>query len=304
MENSSMTALVSTFARWFHAQYDGVKIFDDTKASLFLTEAEKSAIGVNMSKGIAFFNPEFKGAQEEALRWIVDHQLSPSPLGRAAFTEWHLENAVRLGATQYLILAAGYDSFAYRQPKWARDIQIFEVDHPSTAEDKRARLQLGGVEISPNTQLISVDLNDDAWAQAVLNHPAIDKEALSFVSLLGISYYLSKERFEQLIAALGTWLPPKSSVAFDYPDQDTYTDKAGERARKQAMLAAGANEKMWASYAFADMEKLLEKHGFLAYEHITPAEITSQWFSEYNKAHPTHPITAFDNVNYCLAVKQ
>lgn len=38
-----------------------------------------------MSKGIQFFNPQFKGNKDEALRWIVDNYLSPSPLGRAAY---------------------------------------------------------------------------------------------------------------------------------------------------------------------------------------------------------------------------
>jgi len=41
----------------------------------------------------------------------------------------------------------------------------------------------------------------------------------------------------------------------------------------------------------------------LVYEHLTPPEITEQYFKKYNTLNPEHPITAFDNVNYCLAVK-
>lgn len=299
-----MTALVSTFARWFHSQYDGAKIFDDTKASLFMTEDEKSTIAASMAKGIAFFNPTFEGTTEEALRWIVDNQLSPSPLGRAAFAEYHLQNAVRFGVKQYMILAAGYDSFAYRQPAWAENIQIFEIDHPVTAQDKKSRLKSGNVYISQNVNYISADFNAANWEETLLNHFAFEKEALSFCSLLGISYYLSKKQFEQVIGTLSAILPPKSTIVFDYPDQDTYTSNAGERAQKQAMLAAGANESMRASFSYADVEKLLEKHGFLVYEHLEPAEITKQWFSQYNQNNPEHTMTAFDNVNYCLAVKQ
>lgn len=303
MEQKSMTALISTFARWFHSQYDGTKIFDDTKASIFLTEDEKSAIAANMSKGITFFNPKFKGTEEEALRWIVDNQLSPSPLGRAAFAEWHLQNAIRFGAKQYLIFAAGYDSFAYRQPEWAKNIQIFEIDHPATAQDKITRLQSADVQMHKNTHFITADFDDDNWVQALLSNSVFENESLSFCSLLGISYYLTKERFEQIIDGITAKIPPKSSIVFDYPDQDTYTNKAGERAKKQTMLAANACENMLASYSYTDMEKLLEKHGLLIYEHLTPVEITIQWFSGYNQDNPEHTITAFDNVNYCLAVK-
>jgi O-methyltransferase involved in polyketide biosynthesis len=33
-----------------------------------------------------------------------------------------------------VILGAGFDTFAYRQPFWAQAISIFEVDHPATQE--------------------------------------------------------------------------------------------------------------------------------------------------------------------------
>ena len=51
------------------------------------------------------------------------------------------------------------------------------------------------------------------------------------------------------------------------------------------------------------MEKLLADHGFLIYEHLTPEEITAQYFALYNRACPDSPMRAFDHVNYCLAVR-
>lgn len=43
-----------------------------------LTEEEYAAISRNMSGGISFFAPDFKGTPEEALRFIVERQLAPS----------------------------------------------------------------------------------------------------------------------------------------------------------------------------------------------------------------------------------
>src|SRR5699024_2404945 len=97
-------------------------------------------IAAHMSKGINFFNPSFTGTEDEALQWVADHQLSPSPLGRAAFAETMLENAVKNGAEQYLIFAAGYDTFAYRQPDWATGIEVFEIDKPDMIADKQQRV--------------------------------------------------------------------------------------------------------------------------------------------------------------------
>ena len=45
-------------------------------------------------------------------------------------------------------------------------------------------------------------------------------------------------------------------------------------------------------------------HGFLIYEHLEPQEITEQYFAFYNEANPTNQMSAFDNTNYCLAVRQ
>lgn len=304
MENTSMTALVSAFARWYHAHNEGGGIFDDSAAGRLLTEGERDSIAASMCGGISYFNPAFTGTAAEALRWIVDNQLSPTPLARAAFAERHLHNAVRLGAAQYLILAAGYDTFAYRQPDWARGIEIFEIDHPATAQDKRHRLRAANEPIPSNVHYLSVDFNDDDWALPLLRDPAYTEQARAFCSLLGISYYLTKARFAQLTATLSDALAPGSSIVFDYPNERAHRDGGDPRAEKQAALAAGAGEAMQAGYTYADMERLLDACGFLIYEHLTPPEINVGLFADYNRHNPDHPITAIDNVSLCLAVKR
>lgn len=303
MEQKSITALVSAFSRAYHAENNDVKIFNDSIAKRLILEQEYNQIGKNMSQGIQFFNPSFTGNEDAALRWIVDNQLSPSPLGRAAYTERALEKAVYIGARQYLIFAAGYDTFAYRQPEWARKLTIFEIDHPATAVDKQEKLQKAGIQALDNTFYVEADFTKEYWETALTNELAFDRSKISFCSLLGLSYYLSKESFKEMLVAITRIIPKGSSLVFDYPDQDTYTDKAGERAKKQVMLASAAKEAMLASYSYDDMEILLSNCGFRIYEHLTPSDITIQYFKDYNTANPLHPMTAFDNLNYCLAVK-
>lgn len=304
MERKSMTALVSAFSRAYHSENNDVKIFNDSIAKLLLSESEYNEIAKSMSGGIMFFNPSFVGSENEALRWIVENQLSPSPLGRAAFTEKALKTAVSIGAMQYLIFAAGYDTFAYRQPYWANRLQIFEIDHPATAKDKQARLAKSGILPPNNIDYVEADFTKEMWQTALMGNANFDKSKISFCSLLGLSYYLSKQVFTEMISVMGEMVPKGSSLVFDYPDQDTYTEKAGERAKKQAILAGGAKEAMLASYSYEEMRNLLSNCGFLIYEHLEPSEITKQYFHHYNKANPHHPMTAFDNVNYCLAVRK
>ena len=304
MQQKSMTALVSAFSRWYHAANNEVKIFDDSLAGRILSDGEKEQISFNMRKGIGFFNPTFEGTQEEALRWIVDNQLSPSPLGRAAWAERALQIAARNGVAQYLIIAAGYDTFAYRQPTWAEKLIIMELDHPTMSEEKQKRLQALGDNQAKNVVYLPIDLSLDSLSEKLKNFPVFDSNKLSYYSLLGLSYYLAKKDFQSLIGDIADVTIKGCTIAFDYPDELSYTQFAGDRAKKQSMMTQGAAEPMLASYAYAEMEKLLSERGFLIYEHLTPKEITEQYFAEYNKANPHHIMSAFDNVNYCLAVKQ
>lgn len=304
MEQKSMTALVSAFSRAYHSLNNEVTIFNDSIARQLLTDEEYRQIAKNMSDGIGFFNPLFVGEPEQALRWIVDNQLSPSPLGRAAFAEKSLEQAVQVGAKQYIIFGAGYDAFAYRQPSWADTLEIFEIDQPATAKDKQERLKNANLVIPHNVHYIEADFTKKAWEDALLNHETFDSNKISCCTILGVTYYLSRQTFETLISVIRNLFPKGSSIIFDYPDEKNYTEKAGERAKKLSMLASAANEKMLASYSHCDMEFLLSSHDFLISEHLTPQEMTEGYFKTYNKANSLHRMTAFDNVNYCLAIRK
>ena len=203
-----------------------------------------------------------------------------------------------------MIFAAGYDTFAYRQPDWARNIQIFELDHPLTGEDKQKRIQKVMKEIPPNLHYISIDFTEKNWERNIIKCSQFEQSKISFCSLLGLNYYLTKKDFAYAINTISSIVPKGSSIVFDYQDEKTYTSKAGERVKKQIALTNATNEKMLASYSYLELEKLLSDSDFLIYEHLTPDEITEQYFKKYNQANPEHLIRAFDNVNYCLAVKK
>lgn len=234
------------------------------------------------------------------MRWIVDNQLSPSPLGLKNITN----SGVRAGTVQYLIVAAGYDTFAYRQPTWATKLQIFEFDHPFMSKDKQRRVQKISAKKPSNLTYVPIDLITESLSENLCSYPAYNKNKLSFCGLLGILYYLSKDDFKILLQNLAESVPNGSTIVFDYPDEYTYTEQAGERAKKQSMMASGAKELMLASYSYDEINQLLSDCGFLIYEHLTPETITKQYFNNYNMVNSNHLMTAFDNVNYCLAVRK
>jgi O-methyltransferase involved in polyketide biosynthesis len=58
--------------------------------------------------------------------YLIPHRraLLSNVLIRSRYAEDHLAEAVAQGIKQYVILGAGLDTFAYRQPKWAETLQF------------------------------------------------------------------------------------------------------------------------------------------------------------------------------------
>lgn len=64
---------------------------------------------------------------------MVNNNLVPSVLVRSTFNESHLLNKINLGSKQYLILASGYDTSAFKVNK---QLKVFELDKKEMIEDK------------------------------------------------------------------------------------------------------------------------------------------------------------------------
>jgi methyltransferase (TIGR00027 family) len=113
-------------------------------------------------------------------------------VARARYAEERLAAAVARGVRQCVVLGAGLDTFAYRQPAWAATLAVVEVDHPASQHDKRARLAAAGVAVPPNVAYAAVDLEaaaaGPAPARAVADALAahgVRPDVPTFVSWLG-----------------------------------------------------------------------------------------------------------------------
>ena len=291
MEN--LTAKVSCFARAYHCKNSAVPIFADTAAEKLLG-AEYGQIAQSMTQGIGFFLPDYHGGAEEGLRLIVDRQLSPSVLGRSAFCERSLKNEQRLGCRQYVLFAAGYDTFAVRNQD--ASLHVFELDLPDVLADKESRVRQAG--LASNAVFVPCDLSDTSWKDRLIAG-GFERGAKAFGSLLGISYYLDKEAFQRFLKGLNGVFCEGSAICFDYPLLEESAETRANRA-----LAQGAGEQMKARYTEREMEALLAACGFPLYEHLDHTEMTRRFFAEHNAACPAHRMEAPKGVCYALAVRK
>ena len=120
----------------------------------------------------------------------------------------------------------------------------------------------------------------------------------TFFSWLGVTYYLSTEAINTMLAALSELCADWSSLVFDYPDENFF-DASEKRVQNTIMMAKAGGEPMQSAFSYSEIEKLLEKHGFLIYELLTPDDIQRDIIDKAGT-----DMKAFEHVNYCLAVRK
>lgn len=110
---------------------------------------------------------------------------------RTRFAEDALASAVERGVRQVVVLGAGLDTFAYRNPFGDR-LRIFEVDHPATQAWKRQRLADAAIPLPDSLTYAPVDFDRDTLSGGLLA-AGFDRTQQTFFTWLGVVPYLAEE---------------------------------------------------------------------------------------------------------------
>jgi len=262
----SRTALMSAAARAAHLLVDQQPpIFADTAAAALLGERAEELIGYHRSFGA---HPILAGARTTAVT-------------RSRCAEDRLAEAVRRrGIDQYVLLGAGLDSFACRS-ELAREIRVFEVDHPHTQNWKRARLAAAGLAVPPTVSFVPLDLERGGEGEltAALTAAGFDPERPAVVSWLGVTMYLSIRAIRQVLSAVGEFAPGTELVA-EHLLPVEHRDPAGQAYAEQVQAAAAEGGEPWQTFlAVEEMDALLSTHGLrpLAYLRQRDAVDAAEW---------------------------
>jgi len=131
---------------------------------------------------------------------------------RNRLAEDNLARAVRDGVRQYVLLGAGLDTFAYRNPH--PDLQVFEVDHPATQQWKR-ELTLSNRLPEPSClHYVPVDFEHQDLAQQLASW-GLDFAAPTVFAWLGVVLYLTHPAFRTTLDLIARF-PEGSCIIFDY----------------------------------------------------------------------------------------
>jgi methyltransferase (TIGR00027 family) len=297
---AGITALITAYARAYHATHDSPKIFDDFLADQFYTAQEHIDFDRYLAESIKLIDPELAANQPDqatALAHVMQLHNAPITLSRSRYAEDCLEEAVKNGVQQYVILGAGFDTFAFRRPDLLTRLQVFEVDHPITQDLKRQRIAMPGWEIPAQLHFVPIDFTKESLT-AALQRSSYDPHQLSFFSWLGVSYYLTREVVFATLQDIAGIALTGSTIVFDYMDADAFIpEKAGKRIQLMQWIAGQVGEPMKSGFDPHTLAAELDRLGYLLQENLAPAEIDRRYFQGR-----TDLYRAFEHLHFARAV--
>jgi methyltransferase (TIGR00027 family) len=201
MGKPSRTALRVAMRRAAHQIADKPPIMDDPIAVRLMSPA---TVG-----------PSYARDLERALH-PVGRDFRCFLVSRSRYAEEQLAACVAAGVRQYVVLGAGLDTFAYRNPFAGLEpvLRVFEVDFPATQEWKRWVLAESGIAVPENVTFAAVDFEHQTLAEG-LRAAGVDAGRPTFFSWLGVVPYLTMEAFRASLGAIAQF-PAGSAVSFDY----------------------------------------------------------------------------------------
>ena len=253
----SQTARGAAAYRAIHQTVDGGTIFNDPFASKILddeTRAMRDAIAANPSL--------------RPMRLFI--------AARSRFSEDTLSACVGRGVRQVVVLGAGLDTFALRNPHAGQGVRVFEVDYPATQRWKRARLEQAGLAMPASLTFAPVDFERQSLADG-LAAAGFEADRPAFFQWLGVVPYLSRDAVAATLDFIVS--VPDSEVVFDYAEPfENYPVERRANVMAIAAGAAGRGEPWLSQFDPGELSELLRNKGFGLVEDLGLAELTDRFY--------------------------
>jgi methyltransferase (TIGR00027 family) len=229
---------------------------------------------------VRLIGPEYANDMQRAMH-KVGRDFRAFMAARSRYTEDHLAEAVANGVAQYVVLGAGLDTFAWRNPFPA--LHVFEVDFPATQEWKRALLDEAGIlgaDEPPPARLTFVPLDFEHKVLAAgLTDAGFNAQKTAFFGWLGVVPYLTLEAFRATLSTIAQ-LPSGSGVCFDYALPAESLSPLGKKALEGlSRRVASIGEPFRLFFSPEEMEKELCGAGFKRVEQVDYRRLNELYFA-------------------------
>jgi methyltransferase (TIGR00027 family) len=205
---------------------------------------------------------------------------------RSRFAEDALSAAIEKGTRQIVILGAGLDTFALRNPHSALAIDVYEVDHPATQAWKRERLAEAQIALPPWLKFVPVDFERDDLGEK-LAAAGFQQNSPAFFTWLGVVPYLTPDAIGRTLDYMSSI--QNSEVVFDYLEPpEAFSEELRQIEKQRAEQLEKIGERSATRFDPAAIAAILRSHGFSEIEDIDFQQIKSRFGSAVQGLAPGH----------------
>lgn len=195
---------------------------------------------------------------------------------RSRYVEDELARLVAHGVDQYVVLGAGLDTFAYRNPH--PRLRVFEVDHPATQAWKRGRLAAANIPLPASLDFVPVDFEHERVSDA-LAHGGFDAGRPAFFGWLGVVAYLELAAITRTLEFVAS-CASGTAIVFDYSiPPDRLPPRQRARFETISSRAAAVGEPWRTFFEPHEAAALLRSAGFAAIEDVDADALNARYFS-------------------------
>jgi methyltransferase (TIGR00027 family) len=205
---------------------------------------------------------------------------------RSRIAEDALARAVERGVRQIVILGAGLDTFALRNPHGERQLRIYEVDHPATQAWKLERLAEAQIALPPWLIFVPVDFERDDVGETLVA-AGFQRDSPAFFTWLGVVPYLTQDAIGSTLDYMASI--QNSEVVFDYMEpSEAFSDDLRQLEKERTEQLKKMDERLVSRFEPAGIAAILRSHGFADIEDINFQEIASRFGRDVQELAPGH----------------
>ena len=178
--------------------------FHDPTARVFLDAKGKRSLA-DIDRALA--------AGKRGMRIEMARTLADTMALRTVAIDAAVRDAIAAGATQLVILGAGYDGRAWRMPQLV-GVTVYEVDHPATQDAKRTHL----AELPVTTAIVRfvpVDFERDSL-DAALDRAGHDRSSPTCWIWEGVVMYLTRDVMHTTLTSIAKRSATGSTLIVNY----------------------------------------------------------------------------------------
>ncbi len=200
-------------------------------------------------------------------------------VGSLRYAEDEVERCVRAGIDQYVILGAGFDSFALRREDLVGRLKIYEVDHPDVQALKRARIAEASRRPASLPIFVPVDF-EIVGIRAGLGKTDFDPRRRTVFSWMNTLPYLSATAIESTLRDIAGLAAEGSRLVLNYACDVPLSDAQASYLRSLRERLGQSDEPMHPPWRPADFEDLLKRCGFSVREHGSERDLEARYFAD------------------------